>query len=69
MPPANVSNQGLKRTLKEALVEALHEQRELLQEVFVEVLEDFAMVEAIRAGKRTRRASRTDVLRALRGRS
>lgn len=69
MPTANVGNGALKQTLKEALVETLHEQRELLHEVFAGVLEDFALAEAIREGQKTRAASRDDVFRALRGKS
>ena len=62
-----ISEGALKRTLKEALAETLHEQRELLHEVFTEVLEDFALAEAIRAGQKTRRTSRAEVFRLLRG--
>ena len=39
---------ALKEAFKEALAETLHEQRGLLREDFVEELEDFAFVEAIR---------------------
>lgn len=51
--------------LKEALAETLHEQRELLCEVFAEVLEDFALAEAIREGRRTERVDRDEVFDAL----
>jgi hypothetical protein len=37
----------MKQAPKEVLDEALREQRELLREVFAEVLEYFALVEAI----------------------
>jgi hypothetical protein len=39
----------------------------LFHEVFAEVLEDFALTEAIREGRETERATREEVLRALRG--
>jgi len=55
----------MKRVLKEALAETLHEQRELLCEVFAEVLEDFALAEAIREGRRTERVDRDEVFDAL----
>ncbi|MCI0378609.1 MAG: hypothetical protein L0215_13450 [Gemmataceae bacterium] len=69
MPQANSAEHALKRTLKEAMAETLHEQRELLHEVFAEVLEDFALAEAIREGESTKVASRAEVLRVLKGKS
>ncbi len=63
-----LTDTALKEALKEALTETLQEQRELLHEVFAEVLEDFALAEAIREGQKTKRASREEVFRILRGR-
>jgi hypothetical protein len=60
-------NVALKQALKEALVETLQEQRGLFHEVFAEVLEDFALTEAIREGRQTKHATREEVFRALRG--
>ena len=60
-------DRALKRALKEVLVETLHEQREFLHDVFAEVLEDFALAEAIREGQETKRARRDEVFRVLRG--
>ena len=67
MPTKNTSRVTLKTTLKEALTETLHEQRELLQEVFSQVLEDVALAEAIRAGQKSKPASRLEVFKTLRG--
>ncbi len=53
--------------MKEALTETLHEQRELLQEVFTQVLEDVALTEAIREGRSSKPASRREVFKVLRG--
>jgi hypothetical protein len=64
---ANTKDPALKQVLKEALTETLHEQRELLHEVFAEVLEEFALAEAIREGQKTKRVSREEVFTALRG--
>ena len=69
MKRTNLNRPALKRAMKEALVETLQEQRELLHDVFAEVLEDFALAEAIRAGQKTKRASRDDVFAILRGKS
>ena len=49
------------------LTETLPEQRELLHEIFAEVLEDFAPAEAIREGQASTRATRADVVRILQG--
>jgi hypothetical protein len=56
---------SFKKVLKEALAETLQEQRELLHEVFTEVLEDFALAEAIREGKKTKHVPREEVFRTL----
>ena len=57
----------LKKVFKEALAETLQEQREFLHEVFVEVLEDIALVEAIREGQQTEKVDRDEVFRILEG--
>mgnify|MGYP006291465001 CR=1 FL=1 len=63
-----VNPNTLKETLKEALAEALHEERELFHDLFLEVLEDFALGEAIREGLDTERTSRNGVFSVLEGR-
>jgi len=67
MPESQFDRADLKQTLKEALTETLQEQRELLHEVFAEVLEDFALAEAIREGQKSKRATRAEVFRILQG--
>jgi len=62
-----VNPNTLKKTLKEALAEALHEERELFHDLFLEVLEDFALGEAIREGLETERTSRNRVFSVLEG--
>jgi hypothetical protein len=47
----------------------LQEQRELFHEVFSEVLEDFALSEAIREGLETKSATRDEVFRTLLGKA
>lgn len=69
MAQPDVDNEAMKRVLKEALTETLHEQRDLLHEVFTEVLEDFALSEAIREGQQTGRVDRDEVFDALEGRA
>jgi len=65
----NLSEDEFKQVLKAALVETLKEQRELLHEVFAEVLEDFALAEAIREGLETKEIPREEVMRILRGKT
>ncbi len=67
MARANLTEEGLKKLFKEALVETLQEQRELLHEVFAEVLEDIALAEAIREGRQTEAVSREEIFRILEG--
>jgi hypothetical protein len=67
MTQTNWNEPALKRALKEALVETLQEQRELLHDVFTEVLEEFALAEAIREGRKTKIATRDEVFDILRG--
>ena len=69
MRRTNFNGPTLKRAMKEALVETLQEQRELFHDVFAEVLEDFALAEAIREGQTTKRATRDEVFEILQGKS
>ena len=51
MIPASENAEELRRLVKDAVVEAIRDQRELLREIVSEVLEDLALAEAIRAGR------------------
>ncbi len=55
----------LKEVFKQALAELLQEQRGLLYDVFAEVLEDIAMVNAIKEGEATAIVSRNQVFEIL----
>jgi len=67
MAQAGLSESALKKLFKEALTETLQEQRELLHDVFAEVLEDIALAEAIRKGQQTEQVAREDIFRSLEG--
>jgi hypothetical protein len=69
MTQADPKNEAMKQALKEALAETLHEQRDLLHEIFAEVLEDFAFAEAVREGHQTERVERDEVFNVLEGRA
>lgn len=62
-----IDSNVLKKALKEALAEALHEERELFHDLFLEVLEDFALGEAIREDLKTEQTSRDSVFSVLEG--
>ena len=64
MAQIDPNSDELKQMFKEALTETLHEQRELLHEVFAEVIEDFALAEAIREGQQTELVERDEVFDA-----
>lgn len=65
MPETAVSDDALKQVLKDAVVEALQEHRDLFHEIFSEVLEDFALVAAIREGQKTKKIDRSEVFEVL----
>jgi hypothetical protein len=65
MARTDPNSEAMKQALKEALAETLHEQRELLHEIFAEVLEDFALAEVIQEGRQTERVKRDEVFDAL----
>jgi len=55
----------LKEMFKQAFTELLQEQRDLLYDVFAEVLEDIAMVNAIKEGEATALVPRKEVFEIL----
>lgn len=67
-PSTTTSDESLKQVIKAALVEVLHEQRGFLREVFAEVLEDQALVKAIREAQDDDQISRDEVFEILKGR-
>jgi len=57
----------LKDLLKSALVEALEENRGLVQEIVEEAMEDFALARAIEQGLESQPVSRDEVFAILEG--
>ena len=55
----------LKEVFKQAFAELLQEQRDLLYDVFTEVLEDIALANAIKEGEETEVVSREQVFKIL----
>ena len=65
MSDATLDERRMKDLLKEALLEILQERKDLLYDLFSEVLEDFALVKAIQEGEMTDSVSKDEVLKAL----
>ena len=55
----------LKEVFKQAFAELLQERRDLLYDVFTEVLEDIALANAIQEGEETEIVSREQVFKIL----
>ena len=60
-----VDEEQIKALIKQALVEVLQERKDVLYDVLTEVIEDLALVEAIKEGEATETVSTEDVLKAL----
>ena len=67
MSESMLDGHDLRAVLKEAVVQALHEEREFLHGIFAEVVEDVALVEAIRQGREGGHIPRDEVMRVLDG--
>jgi hypothetical protein len=57
----------LKQILKEALIEALEEKKDVFHELIVEAIEDIVMINAIRQGQNTETVSKQEVFDILDG--
>ena len=64
---ATFDEEKLKELLKSALVEALEEHRDLVQDMVAEALEDFALARAIEQGLASESVSRAEVFAILEG--
>jgi hypothetical protein len=64
---ADMTNQAtLTRSLKQAITESLHDNRDAVRDLLAEVLEDVSLVNAIREGEKTKPVKRSSVMKALR---
>jgi hypothetical protein len=68
MAQTTITPEVLKQVMKEALIETLNEQRDLFRNVMTEALEDFALIEAIKEGEKTKNVSRERIFDVLEGR-
>ena len=60
-----LEDKKLRELLKEAVIDALSERRDLFYDVMAEALEDFALARAIEEGRDSAEVSKEDVLKAL----
>jgi hypothetical protein len=67
MASTSLDDTRIKELFKQALLEVLQERRDLLCEVFAEVVEDLAMTKAIEEGATTESATRKEVFNVLEG--
>ena len=59
---------SLTKSVKQALIEGLRENREDFRDLLAEVIEDVALANAIREGRKTKPVKRESVMKALTGR-
>ena len=57
----------LKQILKEALIEAIEEKKDVFHELIVEAIEDIGMIHAIREGQNTETVSKQEIFDILEG--
>ncbi len=57
----------IKELFKQAVLELFQEQKDLLYDVFAEVIEDFALVNAIKEEESTESVSRAEIFQVLEG--
>ncbi len=67
MSSTAIDENQLKDIFKQALVELLEERKDLLYDLFAEIIEDFALVNAIKEGESEEPASREEVFKILAG--
>jgi hypothetical protein len=65
MADISLEDPRVKELFKEAVLEALQERRDLLYDVFAEVIEDLALAKAIKEGELTESVTRAEVLDSL----
>ncbi len=57
----------IKELIKQAMLEVLKERRDLIYDVFAEVIEDLVLSNAIKEGESTESVTREEVFQALEG--
>jgi len=60
-----IDDSKLKQLLKEAVIEALEEKKNIFHDLMLEVMEDMALVHAIKEGEDTETISKKEILNIL----
>ena len=61
--------QELKQAIKEAIAEAVRENSDVVKEIFVEVLEDMALLQRMEEGRQSDFVSRSEIMDILEAKS
>ncbi len=69
MVKSAIDEERIKELFKQALLEVLHERRDLIYDVFAEVIEDVALAKSIKEGESTEPVSREEVFQTLESKS
>lgn len=64
--PASLDETKIKYLFKEALIEVIEENQELVSSILIDAMEDIALSRAIEEGEKSKKVSREEVLRSLR---
>ncbi len=62
-----IDDTKIKNLFKQAIIEAIEEKRDVVHDLFMDAMEDIAMVRAIEEGETTDKVSREDVFKILNG--
>lgn len=65
MADTSLDEGRIKDLFKQAILEVLQERRDLIYEVFSEIIEDLALAKAIQEGESTESATRAEVIETL----
>jgi hypothetical protein len=63
----SIDEERLKEVLKEALVEVFEQRKDLFYDIVAEVVEDIALINAIKEGEVTDAVSKAEILKILEG--
>jgi len=64
---ALLDDNKLKKLMKQAIIEAIEEKKELVHDILVEVIEDVAIISAIRDGENSGFTNRDEIFGILNG--
>ena len=65
--PANLDETRIKTLFKEALIEVIEENQELVSSILIDTLEDIGLSRAIEEGEKSKTVSRDEIFRVLSG--